>query len=372
MLLRWSVLFFVFLQSLLASAAELYEYNQTIRALGMGGVHILDVHDNAAMLRNPATLAYRSGIGWHVFGLNSGLMADQNNLSAAQNVGAISGIASLAPLYGKNLWFSFNGDTTMQMPYLGLSMYTDNFASMLLSNPAFPTMDMTYYQDWGLVLGGAVPLGPLGALGVNLKRITRTGSQKQLGPSDLMSATSSTILNQFTDQGIAYGFDLGYEIKFPVVANPTLHIMWKDVASTAFIAASGSAGTPPRIKDNLILGVNSFSEFAGFGFAAGVEYRHISDTGEQIGKKIHLGTELSLPLVDLRAGFYQGYYSYGFTFDIWLMQIDAAVYSVEKGAYPGQNEDKRAQIGLSINLGFDPNFKLTDAGGRRRNLKQRR
>ena len=372
MLLKFCFFILVFVSSLQVSAQELYDYNQTVRALGMGGVHILDSNDHSSMLRNPASLAYQSGVSWNVFGMNTGFTTDSSTITAVQNLGNINGIASLAPLYGKNIYSSLSGDTTLQMPYIGLSLYSDNFMTMLLTNPAFPTLDMTYFSDYALVIGAAVPLGPAGAIGVNLKRIVRTGDQVQLGPASLLSVTQASLLSNFTDVGIAYGFDLGYELKIPAPGNPLVHVMWKDVASTAFNPASGSLSAPPRIKDNLILGVQSFAKFMGFGYSAGLEYRHITDDTTAFGKKIHLGAELNLPLIDVRGGFYQGYSTYGATFDFWIFQVDADVYSVEKGAYPGQNGEQRAQIGISLHMGFDPNFKLTDAGGSRRRLKQRR
>jgi hypothetical protein len=207
---------------------------------------------------------------------------------------------------------------------------------------------------------------------LNLKRITRKGDILTFGPSFLTTVTQTTLLDSFSNEGIAYGADLGYEIKFSSPFNPIIEIMWKDVGYSTFNPSSGSAGSPPHIDDNLILGLTSHAEFAGFGYAAGIEYKHIRTTYEQLGKKLHFGAELSIPLVDIRAGFYQGYTTMGATIDMWFFQLDLATYSVEKGVYPGQNEDKRAQIGLSMNMGFDANFNLTGAGGRRRNLKQRR
>ena len=143
------------------------------------------------------------------------------------------------------------------------------------------------------------------------------------------------------------------------------------MGSTAF-QQTGGATAPERQKDNLVLGMTVDGSIPFLGMAAGFEYRHISDTGEQIGKKLHLGAEVSLAMFDLRAGFYQGYTSYGLGLDLWLLQLDAAWYQIEKGVYPGQTPDERVQLGLMMNLEFDPNFSLVGAGGKKRRLKQRR
>ena len=89
-------------------------------------------------------------------------------------------------------------------------------------------------------------------------------------------------------------------------------------------------------------------------------------------KKIHVGAEIQLGFMDVRAGFYQGYFGYRLGIDLWLLQLDAALYTVEKGIYAGQTPEQKLQVGLLFDMEFDPNFKLTETGGKRRKLKQRR
>jgi hypothetical protein len=77
----------------------------------------------------------------------------------------------------------------------------------------------------------------------------------------------------------------------------------------------------------------------------------------QLGKKIHMGIELGLPLLTLRAGLYQGYYSYGVGLDLGLVQIEAASWGTELGEYPGQLESRRYMAQLTMRIGFDLGLK---------------
>ena len=84
----------------------------------------------------------------------------------------------------------------------------------------------------------------------------------------------------------------------------------------------------------------------------------------QLGKKVNMGVEFSWPLIDVRAGFHQGYYTLGTSFDLWVMRIDAATYGVELGEFPGQLEDRRYMVQVTFEFGIDPGnfsfFKLSN------------
>lgn len=154
--------------------------------------------------------------------------------------------------------------------------------------------------------------------------------------------------------------------------NPTFGFSWTDVGKTEFTQIGGAAA-PPGIQDVQTASLTFDADSLLAGISAGIEYRHINNASEQLGKKVHAGIELSLPFIDVRGGFYQGYTTYGIGMDFWLIQFDLASYTVEKGAYPGQTGDGRIQAGLSMNLGFDPSFNLIQIkGGSGRGVKKRR
>lgn len=351
-------------------AAELYEYNRPIRALGMGNVYLNFVKDTDAPTVNPAALGFVSGISVEMMNLGVGI----NGLDAYNNFKNTSGVSSASDydqFFGKKIWVGFGGRVSAVMPNFGLSVYDDGKVSMILRNTAFPNIDMNFLNDYGFVVAGAFPVAPLTSMGVALKRINRWGGTQTIGLSTIAAGNADTLKNEFENKGVAYGGDIALMMKLPTPLAPSFSLVWQDVGSTAFVKTTGN-DAPPRIKDNLQAGIGATLDLPGLDLAAGLEYKHINDTGVQIGKKIHTGFEIGLPFIDLRAGTNQGYSTFGAGFSFLFLNLDAAYYNVEAGEYPGQTPENRIMIGLSIDLSVDANFNFHSKDGKKRKLKQRR
>ncbi|MCB0367998.1 MAG: hypothetical protein KDD45_00820 [Bdellovibrionales bacterium] len=364
------ILILFILSSQVLIAAELYEYNRPIRALGMGNVYLNFVKDTDAPTINPAALGFISGVSIEMvnFGLGINGVDAYNNFKDAQGINSAS---DYDQYFGKKIWLGANGHVSIAMPYFGLSAYDDGQVSMILRNTAFPNIDMNFINDYGLVIAGALPIAPLTSLGMAVKRINRWGGSQTVGLSTIAAGSGAALQNEFENKGVAIGGDLALMMKLPSALSPSFSVVWQDVGSTAFSKTSGN-DAPPRIKDNLQAGLGAVLDLPGLDISGGVEYKHINETGVQIGKKIHTGLELSLPLIDLRVGTNQGYMTYGAGFSFLFLNIDAAYYNVETGEYPGQTPENRVMIGLSIDLSVDANFNFYSKDGKRRKLKQRR
>lgn len=365
-----AIVAFLFLFPFYVQAEELVTMGQSVRQLGMGGVYIFNEDDAGSFLHNPAYTCYMKGMHLTIAEFGLGVTGGQTAMDLA-DMGGINDPSDLDPLYGKNVWLGAGGHSTVVLPCFGASVWLQEYTSFLLQNPAFPNMDMTFINDWAFQTGGAFPITDQWAIGMSVKRVVRQGGTQNIGPDILNDPSTDAILGEFDDTGVGYGIDLGLVGRFEDVAmNPTVSLSWKDVGDTAFNTSSGEA--PDHQKQNLTLGMTLDSLAWGFGWAAGLEYRHIRTDGEQIGKKLHFGTEFMLGLFDVRGGWYQGYPTYGLGMNVWLFTLDAAMYSIEKGAYPGQIRDERVQVSLTFDLSFDANFKLSDSKNKRRSLKQRR
>lgn len=367
--MRTFLFLFLLAFSQFAHSAELTTFGQDIRSLGMGGVRVNDGDQAGAMLWNPAALAYTNGIRWDVLSLGVGING-QEAYDLSQTVSAVDGLDDLSAFYGEPLWAGGQGYTAIAIPYFGIAFYDDFYADFFLNNPTLPELKIKYFNDVGIVLGGGFAAGPLG-FGVNVKQINRLGGDKTIGADLLADLANVELADYFQDGGIGYGVDLGMMYRMPIMFSPTLSLAWQNVGDTTFQKTRGSA-TPPPINDNLTFGATMSGSTLLAGFSAGLEYRHITNYSEQVGKKLHMGAELNLLNFDLRAGFNQGYTTYGVGVDLFIMQLEVATYTVERGAYPGQTPEQRFQVGLSSSFGFDPDFKLMDVGGKRRKLKQRR
>ncbi len=371
-MLKWIFKIFITL-SFLATAslgAELYEYNRPVRALGMGNVYLNFVKDTDAPTVNPAALGFISGISVEMANIGFGLNG-VDTYNQYQSSSSISGASEYDKLFGKNVWLGVNARLSIAMPNFGVSVYDDGKVSMLLRNSAFPNMDLSFFNDYGVVIAGAIPVAPLTSLGLAFKRISRWGTNSTVGLTTIAAGNTTTLQSEFENKGVGYGSDIALMTKIPGMVSPSFSIVWQDIGSTAFVKTTGN-DAPPRIKDNLQAGVGATLDLPGLDISGGIEYRHINDTGVQIGKKLHTGIEIGLPIVDLRAGSSQGYTTYGAGIEILFLTLDAAMFKVEKGEYPGQTPEDHLLLSLSIDLSVDANFNFYSKDGKKRKLKQRR
>jgi hypothetical protein len=65
-----------------------------------------------------------------------------------------------------------------------------------------------------------------------------------------------------------------------------------------------------------------------------------------------LGAEYSLPFLKLQTGFYQGYFTYGVSTDVWLARIQLTSYTEEMGTYGGQQGERRYALRANLKFGF--------------------
>ncbi len=366
---------FILIGSLVkAGARRGFEYQRPIWSLGMGGVYTPFPKEEDMPTANAAFLAKVTSINIeliNIFAGAPGLEAMQD----LQSLPPISSIADLNNYMGKTIWTALDGRFSLVGPNFGLSLYNNFYLKSYFSNPLMPEWDLDFNNDSGLTLSGAVTLAPHLSLGLGLKRITRWGGEKTIGfdliDQYIQTQNSDLILDQFQDKGIGYGADLSLLFRPDSGSVPTATLVWKDVGFTSFQKTAGSQA-PPHIRDNLILGLGYNWDWPGLDTKLGFEYRNITTPSMQFGKKLHLGAEFSLPLVDLRMGLSQGYMTYGLGLDLLFFRFDLAQYTVEGGTYPGQSPDQRLQMGLSINLEVDADFNITSKDGKKRKLKQRR
>lgn len=368
---------FVILMTMLlgtaAHAVELFEYHKPVRAYGMGGVFIPFATDADAVLWNPAQLANVETMSWKM--VDIGLGANGTDvMSAYQDMqdSGCAGSACYSEFYGRPIYVSYQGQTSFAMPYWGVSAYMFGTVSGTLHNPAFPSFNLNYFNDTGFNGAVGLPLGPGLSVGAAFKRIHRLGGNQDVSISTLMSGGGS-LLDQFTQNGVGYGLDLAMMFSTPTTSvwKTTAVLAWQDVGSMAFLP-NGDSESPPRIKDNLSFGLGMAMDLPGLDFKAGMEYRHITLQGEQLGKKLHLGGEVGLPMLDIQFGLNQGYPTIGTGIDLLFMRLDLASYTEEVGYYPGQTPSQRFRASLSIDLAVDANFQFTSKDGRKRRLKQRR
>ena len=351
---------------------ETYDYNQSAADLGRGGVHDYSPTNGLAMLANPAILGFVSG--FHATLANVQLGASgTTTITNVQNAVSSSSSTSIDNYFGENVWAGGTGSTCFEFPYIGIAAYKTAYVDAWASDPAYPAFNVEGIYDTGYVIGTALPFGKEFAMGFNFKQISRQAGLVSIGASSIanFSTVASTDLKAF-GSGTGYGVDWGMLYRSEAAVHPTFSLDWKDAGWVTFTPTTTGGTAPTPLEDNLIAAFEVSQSYLGFGWRAGAEFRHLLNWDVDTSKKINLGLELDLGIVEPRMGLYEGYFTYGASIDLWILTLDAAEYSVERGIYAGQQQDSRFQIGLRVEAGLDPDFLSLEIGGKRRRLKQRR
>jgi hypothetical protein len=364
--------------SIFTYSKELYQSNLGLKSMAMGGTVNSWVRDSDAVLFNPAALAYVEKLEIKIVSLSLG--AGVNGEGGAQGVydewkdlGEINGVDDFSKLSGKDIYLGVNGRSGIAVPYFGFVGYSDNYMLARFHSPPNPAFETKFFADVGLAAGVGFPVGQSSAVGLTFKRIQRNGGEKSIDLGVLLDSELATAIQEsFDARGQAYGFDMALMHQVSGAPfKPSIALTWQDIGYTSFQKTSGSSA-PPHISDNLSLGVSAQFESMLLSVLTAAEYKFITRTGEQFGQKLHLGAEVSIPFIDIRAGLNQGYMTYGLGLGFLIFDFDLAYSPVEIGGYPGQTPNNRFFAGLSLSLSFDANFKLQDAKGKKRRLKQRR
>ncbi len=353
-----ALLFLISFAGAVAPAAELYESHLNARALGMGGAYNSVVDDEESLWFNPAGIAKNMGIHWTIIDPKGGISSpgDLSTLKDLQNASTFN--TALASLYGKEIWAGGGAKSAIILPFFAGAYYYDANASILADNPVNPTLSVNYVTDQGFALGTGFSIAQVLEMGFVTRYINRTGVRKDFGPaviSDIMAGTSkpSTIFDNLNNKGTGYALDLGGNITIPGPVKPTLSFVWKNMGNTTF-RASTTGGTPPPSDDqDMQVGASLLIDAWIIHILPAIEIREIMDSSVQLGNKMHLGVELGVPLLDLRAGIYQGYATYGFGLNLGLLEIEGASWETELGGYPGQLGNRRYMVQATLRLGFD-------------------
>lgn len=365
-----------------AFAQDLMAGWKSVRALGMGNAYISVVDDADSLFYNPAGLAGVSGVHWTIFDVHGGV----NGVEAIQNVMKLQDAgedvaATLQDLYGKRTWAGARAKTAIVVPHFGIAGFIDTEAGFYATNPANTTMRLNYYFDYGVVMGTGFDLIPgIFKLGVSAKRINRTGTTLPTGAATLATLDPEALQSELKRRGTGYGLDVGAVLTLPGPVKPSLALVYRNLGQTTFTFDEG-AGSPPPIPQQMIIGGSLTVDALLVSVTPSIDYAWADRPDIQLGNKIHLGVEVDLPLLALRAGFNQGYYTAGASVDIGPITVDAATYGVELGEYPGQKEDRRYMVEATFELGIG--FDLfgfgggssgdgKSGGGSKRRVKQRR
>lgn len=352
---------------------ELYNRGMSVRGLGMGGAFAPLARGTDALFFNPAGLARTKEITLTALKFNVGV----NGVEAYENIQDIDGddlASTLREFYGDNIWVGGGAVSGFSTPSFAAAIYDSFNVSADLSNPALPSFEVDYVNDYGIAAGFGIDIAPGFALGFVGKRINRMGSTEEVAISSIADLDGDELMERLDNRGLGYSLDVGAMFTVDSPVKPTFTLVMKDLGNTKFSLDTGIKN-PPTDYSNLMGALSFEMEIPGITITPVLQMNHLdSDEEIHIGKKIHMGVEFALPGLDLRAGLHQGYYTAGVGLNLGIIMLDVATYGVELGEYPGQQEDRRYVLELTIDFGFDPSngvFLGLNKENRKR-LKQRR
>jgi hypothetical protein len=337
-----------------AQAAALPQGWTNLRALGMGNAYTSVVSDADALFYNPAALAGFSGVNLTILdfrmGLNGieGVQAFQSAMSGSGDIAE-----TLNEIYGKQIWLGGGAKSAVMIPSFAMAGFANTELSLSVHNPPNPTIDVSMFFDYGIVMGGGVQILPgIWSVGMALRRVNRTGTTLPIGASTLATLDGEALAAEFQRRGVGYGLDLGTKLTLPGPVRPSLSFVYRDAGYTAFTHDEG-AGAPSRIIPEMIVGGAVQIDAALISITPSFDYRYADRSDVQLGKKLNLGVEVDLPLLDLRAGLHQGYMTAGLGMSLGIIRADIATWGVELGEFPGQHEDRRYMVQFALELGVD-------------------
>ncbi len=347
-------------------AAEYSTINSSIRALGMGDAHVAIAHDDAALFYNPAGLSRVEGINWKVFSLRVGASGYEayNKIKNLNSDDSDDFADTVQELYGEHVWGGAGGQSIITAPMIGFGVYNHLDSLIKIDNPVYPEIYTSVINDYGYVLGFGAPIGPFLEAGASLKYIKRTGSRVPWGASFIADLEPSTIYDNITGWGTGYGADAGMNVVVPAgIITGSFSAVWRNIGGIKFRSNNPNAAPVPSEDNDITLGAGLVFDLPLVTIRPALDFRYLNRTDLQLTRKINFGIEIGLPLLDIRGGFHEGYYTAGVGVNLGLFQVNAATYGVELGEYPGQIEDRRYALEFVMEVGVG-NFSASGSSSR--------
>ena len=375
------------LQAQKTGTGELRRPVQGIRNLGMGNTGIGLSFDENALFYNPAGLVGVDKIlvGFPILNEVSDdsvkIVKEIRELVADKNT---SGIAAL--LMGKRVHYRLLTDLNLILPFgelmtFGMARGLETQFDLGVRNPVSIEIDFGFRLDSFTNLGFGMPVARgRWLVGAGVESVERCDIP-------LRTTTIGTILTN-TDLETIYGkcelnnlkraqtFNFGFQRRLETAS--AMKMIWGmsayNVGGLKFNRSDNETNPNPSDQNlELSTGLSWQPSWGPVRMLYAIDLRdltmkHADDTYCQsnkgtdcIWKRLHIGTEFGFFPIDsgastfaVRAGFNQGYFTYGFEFNPFIffrfLNIQYAVYKAETGDQIGDRPDKRKV--LQINFGF--------------------
>ena len=337
-----------------------------VRMLGAGNAGVASVDTGSSAFYNPAGLGLAPGYNFKFLDLFMG--GNQNfKDSFAQGLHLSGGASTLSekfsPFLGKPLALQGGFFPYIASPGFLIGFFDSLDMSINYRDPVYPRLIVNGRNDYGLVFGGAYSIQDRLYFGGTLRYQRRREIDEDITAGALVSQ-SSTLLRSVQKFGDGYGFNLGVQYRQPISS-----VHWAAIGAALIDAGQtrfkNANRTPPPSGQGQQVNVG-----AAYGFKTlAIDGRlmldlvRLKEPNLSYTKRINMGMEISVFMMDIRGGLYQGYWTAGLTLRVFpLLNIDFTSYAEELGVSAGQAQNRFYLMGVTLGM----ELKTTTTGKRQR------
>ena len=374
--------------TLQAQTGELRRPFQGVRNLGMGNTGIGLSFDENALFYNPAGLV---GVDSILVGFPFLFEVSEDSVSIVNDISKLSSSSKTADvvelLMGKRVHYRNLIDINVIMPFgvlitFGAASGLETPFELAVRNPVSIEIDFGFRVDRITNLGFGMPVARgRWLVGAGIETVQRCDIPLKtatigtiLTNTNLSSTFGSCDPTKVTNLERAQTFNFGFQRRLETAS--ALKMIWGMTANNVGglkFKRSDNETSPADQNPEYSMGLSWQPSWGPVRLLYAIDLRditmkHADDTYCQsnkgtdcIWKRLHIGTELGIFPIDsgastiaLRAGFNQGYFTYGFELNPFIffrgLNIQYAVYKTETGDKIGDQPDKRKV--LQINFGF--------------------
>ncbi len=324
-------------------------FRQDIRALGMGGAYVAAGKNGSAFLYNPALLnqsftdiSLATGFGFdeNVFKMVDFIRDHKNALDTFTSLTTAEQnkvFRDLSKIDGERIRFRFAPMLNFVVHNFGIAAYGVVRGGAGVDKGIFePRILADGTGDAVVAIGIAKSISPKMAFGVTTKIINSRTAEFRIPISRIGNFDGGSVIDSLKSGSTGVGFDVG--VLYRLSERTNLGASIQDLYGKV-----GSSKYPMNVKVGFAWTAKRLT------IAADLTDL-LNRDGVSIFNRAYMGTEFRIPFLSLRAGFYQGYLSYGAGLNFKIIKLDVAKYKIERSGRPGV--DGLGQLAAQIKIGI--------------------
>ncbi len=348
----------VFISPQIVSAERYQGFHRGVRPLGMGGAFTAVADDHNSIYYNPAGLAQARSFGLGLLDPYIAVSEDSLDLIEDFEDADTDDTAEVNNLLRKyvgqtnNIRIAADFYTGFKVKDYGvmISAIGQTDTNISVQNPVWPEAHIKSIVDYGVLVGTGVKVPMVKGLkvGAALKVINRESLDAVYTALDIADEDEDFAdkIEDDMDSGTGVSMDIGviYSVDVIPFTGLNLGLTGQNIPEMNF-------GSAVDRKTQFNVGAAFKQKIGIIELTEAIDYMDITDNltnDNSMEKKLHLGVEAKIPVLSVRAGLSQGYYTAGATVNLWVFRLDVATFGEEIGVYAGQKEDRQYAGQLSM------------------------